>query len=59
MIIPEWLFKEPLENKKKKIHNPKLLKQIAREIIKLDDEQLNKKLAKKIIYPYYFTDRSL
>ena len=43
----------------KKIYNPKTLKQIAKEKIKLDDEQLNKELAKKMINPYYFTNRAL
>ena len=28
-------------------------------IIEVDDEQLNKELAKKMINPYYFTDRAL
>ena len=56
-IIPEWLFKENIENKK--IKNPKSLKQRARDNIKLDDMQLNKELAKKMINPYYFTDRAL
>ena len=59
MIIPEWLFQEPVENKINKIYNPKSLKQLARKNIKLDDEQLNKELAKKMINPYYFTDRAL
>ena len=59
MIIPEWSFLEPIENKIKKIYNPKSLKQIARNNIKLDDKQLNKELAKKMINPYYFTDRNL
>ena len=59
MIIPEWLFKEPIENKIEKIYNPKPLKQLARNNIKLDDEQLNKELAKKMINPYYFSDRNL
>ena len=59
MIIPEWLFKEPIENKIKKINNPMSLKQLARNNIKLDDKQLNKELAKKKIIPYYFTDRNL
>ena len=59
MIIPEWLFKEPLENKIKTIYNPKSLKQIARNNIKLDDKQLNKELAKKMVNPYYFTDGNL
>ena len=52
MIIPEWLFKEPIENKIKKIYNPKSLKQMARNNIKLDDKQLNQELAKKMINPY-------
>ena len=59
MIIPEWLFREPVENKIKKIYNPKSLKQLARNNIKLDDKQLNKELSKKMINPYYFTDRNL
>ena len=59
MIIPEWLFKEPIENKIKKIYNPKSLKQLARNNINLDDKQLNKELAKKMINPYYFSDRNL
>ena len=59
MIIPEWLFKEPIENKIKKIYNPKSVKQLARNNIKLDDKQLNKELAKKMINPYYFSDRNL
>ena len=59
MIIPEWLFQEPIENKIKKIYNPRSLKQIARDNIRLDDKQLNKELAKKMNNPYYFTDRAL
>ena len=59
MIIPEWLFQEPVENKKKRIYNPKSLKQIARNSIKLDDKQLNKELARKMINPYYFSDKNL
>ena len=46
MIIPEWFFQEPFENKIIKIYNPKSLKQIARDNIRLDDKQLNKKIAK-------------
>ena len=45
--------------KKIKIHNPKSLKQIARDNIRLDDKQLNKELAKKVNNPYYFTNRVL
>ena len=59
MIISEWLFLEPVENKNNKIYNPKSLKQIARDNIRLDDKQLNKELAKKMLNPYYFTDRNL
>ena len=57
MITPEWLFQEPVENNK--VHNPKSLKQIARDNILLDDRQLNKELAKKMINSYYFTDKNL
>ena len=59
MIIPEWLFQEPIENKIEKIYNPFSLKQIARNNIRLDDKQLNKELAKMMINPYYFSDRNL
>ena len=59
LIIPEWLFQEPVENKINKIYNPRSLKQLARDNIRLDDKQLNKELAKKMINPYYFTDRNL
>ena len=58
MIIPEWLFKEertPIKKKIQKVYNPKTLKQIAREKIKLDD----KELAKMMINPYYFIDENL
>ena len=59
LIIPEWLLKEPTENKTKKLYNPKPLKQLARDNIKLYDQQLNDGLAKKMINPEYFTDRYL
>ena len=51
IIKPEWLFKEPIENKIKKIYNLKSLKQIARDNIRLDDRQLNSKLAKRMLNP--------
>ena len=41
------------------IFNPKSLKQIARDNIKLDDEQINKELAKQMNKSGYFTDRNL
>ena len=62
MIIPERFFEEdqaPIKNKIKKVYNPKTLKQIARENIKLNDKELDKELAKKMINPYYFIDENL
>ena len=47
MIIPDWLFEEEqalTKNKIKKVYNPKTLKQIARENIKINYEELDKKL---------------
>ena len=58
MIIPEWLFKEersPIKKKIQKVYNPKTLKQLVREKVKLDD----KELAKTMINPYYFIDKNL
>ena len=62
MIISEGLFKEehtPNKNKIKKVYNPKTLKQIARENIKMNDKELDKVIAKKLINPYYFIDENL
>ena len=59
MIIPERIYKGPTEKKIRKRYNPKSLTQIARDNIKIDDKQLNKEMAKKMINPYYFTDRNL
>ena len=61
MNIPEWLFRDPNENLNnilRRRYNPKPLREIARENTKID-KQLNKELAKKMINPYYFTDRIL
>ena len=58
MIIPEWFFKEersPIKKKIQKVYNPKTLKQLAREEIKLDD----KELAKMMIIPYYFIEENI
>ena len=58
MIIPDWFFKEEKSHIKKKIqkvYNPKTLKQLAREKIKLDDKQL----AKLMTNPYCFIDKNL
>ena len=58
LIIPEWLFKQeraPIKKKIRKVYNPKTLKQLTREKIKLDD----KELAKMMINPYIFIDENL
>ena len=46
MIIPESLFQEqaPMKNKIKKVYNPKTIKQIAQENIKMNDKELDKKM---------------
>ena len=47
MIIPEWLFKEEqtaIENKIKKVCNPRTLKQIAKEHMKIYGIELAKKM---------------
>ena len=56
--IPHWLFKEersPIEKKIQKVYNPNTIKQLIREKIKLEDEEL----AKMMINPYYFIDEYL
>ena len=58
MTIPEGFFKEeksPIKKKIQKVYNPKTLKQIAREKIKLDD----KKLAKIMNNLNNFIDKNL
>ena len=59
IIIPDWLFQEPVENKTNERYNPKSLKLIARNNIRLDHKHFKKELAKKIPNPFYFTDISL
>ena len=62
MIIQKWLFKEeqaPIKNKIKRIYNSKTLKKIARENIKMNDKELDKYLAKKLINGYYFINEIL
>ena len=41
MIIPEWLIQELVENKINKMYNPRSLRQLARDNIRLDERQLN------------------
>ena len=43
----------------KKVYNPKTLKQMARENIHMNDNELDKELPKKMINPYYFIDENL
>ena len=51
-IIPEWLYKEEQEPiNKKKIHNAKTLKPIAKENIKINHRKLEKALTEKMINP--------
>ena len=59
MIIVEWLLSEPVENEINKIYNPKTLRQLARDNIRLDDRQFNGELASRMINPFQFTDRAL
>ena len=59
MIIPEWLFRESNENRINKIYNPRSSKQLARDNIRLDDIQLNGELGRRMLHPYYFSDRNL
>ena len=54
LIIPEWFFKEPIENKIKNINNPEPLKQIAPETNLNSDKQVNEAVAKTMINPYVF-----
>ena len=62
MIIPDWLFKEersPIKKKIQKVYSPKTLQQIARQNIKMNDKEVGKEIAKKMINPYYFIDENL
>ena len=55
MIIPEWLYKQeqtPIHKKGQKVYNPKTLKQVARENIKINGKELDKELAKMMKVPF-------
>ena len=52
IVLSELFYQELNENKIKSIYIPKPSRQLARNNIKLDDKQLNKELAKKMINPY-------
>ena len=59
MNIPKSLFQEPIEIKNKKTNKPISFKQIAGDNIKVDDKEFKKDVAKKVLNPYFFTDRKL
>ena len=59
MITPEWLFQEPVENKLNKIYNPRSLRQLARDNNRLEDRKVNGELGRRMLNPYYLTDRAL
>ena len=42
-----------------KVYNPKTLQQLARQKTKMNDKELDKEIAKKMIKPYYFIDENL
>ena len=53
IIIPEWLFKEertPIKKKIQEVYNPKTLKQLAREKVKMDDKELAKMMIISILF---------
>ena len=49
---------QPTTSKEEKINNPKSLKELARDKIKLSNRDLDKEIAKKMLNPYYFKDQS-
>ena len=61
-IIPNNFFNENLSSSSKintKKYNPLKLSDLARDKIKLNDRELNKELAKKMLNPYYFKNKNL
>ena len=62
MIIPDWLFREersPIKKKIQKVNNPKTLQHLARQIFKMNDKELDREIAKKMMNPYFFIDENL
>ena len=51
-------LKKNKQKKLQKVHNPKTLQQIARQNIELNDKELDKDIAKKMINLYYFIDEN-
>ena len=59
-IIPNNFFNENLLSSSKintKNFNHKCLIKLARDKIKLNDRELNKEIAKRMLNPYYFKDK--
>ena len=48
---------QPTTSRENTAINPKSLKELARDNIKLTDKELNKEIAKKMLNPYYFKDK--
>ena len=48
-----------MKKKFKKIFNPKTIKQIGRKKIRINDKELTKELARKMINPQYFINENL
>ena len=56
LIVPEWLFHEPIENKPRKIYKAGPLWEKTGDNFELDEKQLNKESAKKMINSYYLIE---
>ena len=54
----ENIINKPSSSKENKNFNPKSLKELARDKIKLSNKDLDKEIAKKMLNPYYFKDQS-
>ena len=61
-IIPSNFFNENPSSSSKlntKKYNPSKLSDLARDKIKLNDRELNKEIARKMLNPYYFKNKNL
>ena len=59
LVTSEWLSLEPIENKPRKMYNPKPLRKIAPKNNKKDDKQLIKELPESMLNLYNSTDSVL
>ena len=50
---------QPTTSKEDIVNNPKSLKELARDKIKLNNRELNKEIGKKMFNPYYFKNKNL